>query len=185
MLPDVFRMAGCSFDRASFCTASLVVARTTRASLITQSIVGFVLQIATHHPQLKYLGTFFAAAGIYPNVPQTVAWNGNNIGGSTKRSVGIAMQVGFGNLGGVLSGFTYTYPDAPMYHRGHEVVIGLLTMSTVLCIGMSWWCARENRRRDRSDQDNGREGGGKGWSEEEMKTQKEMGDRAGFFRYTT
>lgn len=33
--------------------------------------------------------------GIYPNVPQGVAWNGNNIGGSLKRGVGIAMHVGF------------------------------------------------------------------------------------------
>ena len=31
---------------------------------------------------------------IYPNVPMGVAWNGNNIGGSTKRAVGIAMHVG-------------------------------------------------------------------------------------------
>ncbi len=33
--------------------------------------------------------------GVYPNVPQGVAWNGNNIGGSLKRAVGIAMHVGF------------------------------------------------------------------------------------------
>ena len=34
------------------------------------------------------------AYSIYPNVPMGVAWNGNNIGGSTKRAVGIAMHVG-------------------------------------------------------------------------------------------
>ena len=45
------------------------------------------------------------AMQIYPNVPQGVAWNGNNIGGSTKRGVGIAMHVGFGNLGGAIAGF--------------------------------------------------------------------------------
>lgn len=43
---------------------------------------------------VKYAGCFFAASGIYPNVPQGVAWNGNNIGGSVKRGVGIAMHVG-------------------------------------------------------------------------------------------
>lgn len=35
---------------------------------------------------------------IYPNVPMGVAWNGNNIGGATKRAVGIAMHVGTSNF---------------------------------------------------------------------------------------
>lgn len=38
-------------------------------------------------------GWFFYFS-IYPNVPMGVAWNGNNIGGATKRAVGIAMHVG-------------------------------------------------------------------------------------------
>lgn len=41
-------------------------------------------------------GCFFYAMGIYLNGPQGVAWNGNNIGGTVKRGVGIAMHVGFG-----------------------------------------------------------------------------------------
>ena len=143
---------------------------------ITHSILGFILQIATNDPLIKYLGTFFAASGIYSNVPQTVAWNGNNIGGSTKRSVGIAMQVGFGNLGGVLSGFTYLSKDAPHFHQGHGIVIGLLAMSTILCAFMRWWYDQENKRRDAE---------GKGWSREAMQAQSERGDDAHFFRFTT
>lgn len=60
------------------------------------AIVGLVMLIASDNPQVKYAGCFFFASGIYPNVPQGVAWNGNNIGGSVKRAVGIAMHVGFG-----------------------------------------------------------------------------------------
>lgn len=145
------------------------------------SILGFTLLIAAEDTHVKYLGTFFAAAGIYPNVPQTVAWNGNNIGGSTKRSVGIAMQVGFGNLGGVLSGFTYLPRDAPQYHTGHGIVIGLLAMSTFLCIFMRWWCNRENKRRDRVDAENGGRGR---WSTQAMAAEAEQGDDAGQFRFT-
>lgn len=149
--------------------------------LTTLSIIGFLIQLTTNEAKYKYLGTFFGAAGIYPNVSQTVAWNGNNIGGSTKRSVGIAMQVGFGNLGGVLSCFTYTYKDVPKYHRGHAIVIGLLTMSTILCIFMRWWCDRENKRRDEADAQSGR---GNGWSKSDMMRESGKGDHAGFFRYT-
>jgi len=145
-------------------------------------MLGFIIQLSTHHPKYRYLGTFLGAAGIYPNVSQTVAWNGNNIGGSTKRSVGIAMQVGFGNLGGVLSAFTYVaQTDGPLYHKGHGIVSGLLAMSTCLCVFMRWWCMKENRRRDVQDASNGRLGA---WKIEDMVAEKENGDDAGFFRYT-
>ncbi len=60
------------------------------------ALIGLVMLIASQNPHVKYTGCFFFAAGIYPNVPQGVAWNGNNIGGSVKRGVGIAMHVGFG-----------------------------------------------------------------------------------------
>ncbi len=52
-------------------------------------------------------------AGIFPTVPLIGAWNSNNIGGSLKRGVGIAMQVGFGNLGGAIAGFVYLSTDEP------------------------------------------------------------------------
>lgn len=54
------------------------------------SMVGLIMLIATDNNNVKYAGCFFLASGIYPNVPQGVAWNGNNIGGSLKRGVGIA-----------------------------------------------------------------------------------------------
>ncbi|KAH7131984.1 major facilitator superfamily domain-containing protein [Dendryphion nanum] len=145
------------------------------------AMIGFIIQLCSLDPKIRYLGTVFGAAGIYPNVSQAVAWNGNNIGGSTKRSVGIAMQVGCGNLGGILSGFTYTYMDAPLFHHGHLIVISLLAMSTVLCIFMRWWCTQENKKRDATDARTGRVNG---WTKQAIENQRENGDDAGFFRYT-
>ena len=52
-------------------------------------------------------------AGIFSCVPLIGAWNSNNIGGSLKRGVGIAMQVGFGNFGGAVAGFVYLAQDQP------------------------------------------------------------------------
>jgi len=91
------------------------------------------------------------------------------------------MQVGFGNLGGVLSGYTYTWKDAPNYHRGHAILIGLLSMSTVLCVFMRWWCGQENKRRDAKDAVNGQK---RVWGKKEMMAESGKGDLAGFFRYT-
>jgi MFS family permease len=70
------------------------------------AIIGLIMLISSQNPHVKYAGCFFFGGGIYPNVPQGVAWNGNNIGGSVKRAVGIAMHVGFGESCGVDCSFT-------------------------------------------------------------------------------
>ncbi|KAG8925732.1 hypothetical protein FRC02_009457 [Tulasnella sp. 418] len=144
------------------------------------AIAGFVMLIATQKPAVQYLGTFFAASGIYPNVPMGVAWNGNNIGGTTKRGVGIAMHVGFGNLGGAIGAFLYRAKDAPHYYSGHGTIIGTVSMSFVLCFIMHTYLKRENARRDRVAESNG----WKEYTQEMYEKERELGDNASFFRYT-
>ncbi|RPA85958.1 MFS general substrate transporter [Ascobolus immersus RN42] len=146
------------------------------------SIVGFVMLISTTKPAVQYLGTFLAACGIYPNVPMGVAWNGNNIGGSTKRGVGIAMHVGFGNLGGVISGFTYRAIDKPKYIPGHGTLIGTTTMSLLLCCFMTWYLRKENARRDAYAAETGVQP--EDYTHEMREAEREKGDDATFFRYT-
>ncbi|CCA74117.1 related to allantoate permease [Serendipita indica DSM 11827] len=51
------------------------------------AIIGFTMLISTENVHIQYAGTFLAASGIYANIPGGVAWNSNNIGGSTKRRV--------------------------------------------------------------------------------------------------
>jgi len=143
------------------------------------AIIGFILLISAPSFKVKYLGTFFAASGIYPNVPQGVAWNGNNIGGSTKRGVGIAMHVGFGNLGGAIAAFLYQAKHKPHYYPGHAALIGTLTMSTVLCAIMTIYLRRENARRDQVYPKKPSE-----YTTEEKHAERELGDNASFFRYT-
>ncbi len=79
------------------------------------AILGFAMLASTGKPGVQYTGTFLAASGIYPLVPMGVAWNGNNIGGSLKRGVGIAMHVGFGNLGGAISAYCFLPKYSPRY----------------------------------------------------------------------
>jgi predicted MFS family arabinose efflux permease len=74
---------------------------------------GWIMLISSGKFAIQYTGVFLATGGIFPLVPLGVAWNSNNIGGSLKRGVGIAMHVGFGNLGGVISSFIYLPKDSP------------------------------------------------------------------------
>merc|ERR1711939_352393 len=142
------------------------------------ALIGLVMLIASQNPHVKYTGCFFFAAGIYPNVPQGVAWNGNNIGGSVKRGVGIAMHVGFGNLGGAISGFIYLSKDSPKFTQGHAILIGMITMSTCLSIFMTVYLRRENARRDREYKNH------VDYTARDKAAEREKGDNATFFRYT-
>lgn len=72
---------------------------------ITCAIIGYVLLIAVPVTGAQYFGVFLAACGVYPTIPIMVMWNGNNIGGSTKRSIGMAIQIGLGNCGGLIASF--------------------------------------------------------------------------------
>ena len=134
--------------------------------------------LGSHKDHVKYAGTFFLASGIYANVPAIVAWNGNNIGGSTKRSVGIAMQVGIGNLGGVMSAYLFLPKDAPQYAHGHGALIGLSGGACLLCIFMTLYLRRENARRDSQHKALAL------YTEEERNHERHLGDNASFFRYT-
>ncbi|KAJ4286869.1 hypothetical protein N0V88_007882 [Collariella sp. IMI 366227] len=142
------------------------------------AIVGIVLLMAVKSGGVRYFGCFLMACGIYPNVPQGVAWNGNNIGGSLKRGVGIAMHVGFGNLGGTISAYLFLAKDKPRYIRGFAVLLGGQIMALVLSIFMTIYLRRENSRRDREHKPPSE------YTEEERVAERDRGDLASFFRYT-
>jgi hypothetical protein len=63
--------------------------------------VGFIICISTDNPHAIYGGVFIIACAIYPAFPGVITWMSNNLAGSYKRSAGMALQIGVGNLGGV------------------------------------------------------------------------------------
>lgn len=58
------------------------------------ALIGLIMLISSDIVGVKYTGTFFMASGVYPQVPQGIAWNSNNAGGAVKRSVVIGIQAG-------------------------------------------------------------------------------------------
>jgi MFS family permease len=142
------------------------------------AIIGLIMLMASSSSGVRYTGCFFLATGIYPNVPLGVAWNGNNIGGSLKRGVGIAMHVGFGNLGGTISAYLFLAKDKPRYLPGFGTLLGCQFMALVLSVWMYIYLRRENARRDREYKPPSE------YTEEEKFAERGKGDLATFFRYT-
>jgi hypothetical protein len=134
--------------------------------------------LGSENDHVKYAGTFFFAGGVYSTFPAIIAWNGNNVGGSVKRGIAIAIQGGMGNLGGVASAYMYLSKDAPQYRRGHGGVIALCGGAALLSLFMTTWLRRENAHRDciYKSPDT--------YTTEEKKSESHLGDYASFYRYT-
>lgn len=66
------------------------------------AILGYILLLSDKRPGVSYLGTIFAAGGIYPATAIVLGWLPNNVSGHTKRAVGCAMQISIGNCGAII-----------------------------------------------------------------------------------
>jgi hypothetical protein len=94
----------------------------------TIAACGFIILIASRDSGLSYVATFLCAIGIYPCVPNTIAWFANNIEGVYKRAVTIAIIVCAANLNGIVSSNIYRGYEAPYYTLGHSVLLGYIVI---------------------------------------------------------
>jgi MFS family permease len=65
-------------------------------------LVGFIMCISSAKPGVIYAGIFIAAAGVYSAYPGNIALISNNLAGSSKRAVGMAVHIAGGNLSGAM-----------------------------------------------------------------------------------
>ncbi|KAI0102926.1 major facilitator superfamily domain-containing protein [Nemania sp. FL0031] len=139
-------------------------------------LVGYILCISTGTPGVVYAGVFIAAAGIYSSFAGNIAWLSNNLAGGYKRSAGMAIQIGVGNLGGAFASNFYRQKDAPRYILGHALEIGFTSVGLIAaCVLVSNYM-RINKKRAKIV----REGGHNQFTPEELSAK---GDRAVTFRY--
>lgn len=96
---------------------------------------------------MSYLGTFFAAGGIYPAVALSLSWPAINVSGQTKRAVANGMQISIGNLGAVLGTQLYRAGDGPRYVVGHSFALGYLLANVVVAGALYFVLRGENARR--------------------------------------
>ncbi|KAL4912985.1 major facilitator superfamily domain-containing protein [Aspergillus aurantiobrunneus] len=119
---------------------------------ILLGMAGYGILLSIHdtaHHSIQYGALFLITCGCFSAGPVFLCWFGMNLGGHTRRSVGTAFQIGFGNIGGIVGTYSFLEKDAPLYRNGY--IIGLsfacfsAAMATVYLIGV-WY---ENRQRER------------------------------------
>lgn len=120
------------------------------------AVIGYILLLSDPHPHISYLGTIFAAAGIYPATATILAWPAINVSGQTKRATANAMQISIGNLGAVLGTQLYRTESKPRFFVGHGFAMGYLIANVVVVSTIWFVLTRENERRDREGGEGGR-----------------------------
>jgi hypothetical protein len=88
----------------------------------TLAIIGFIILIASHRPEVSYGGTILATSGAYCTAAITAGWPANNVSGQTKRAIASAVQISIGNLGGIVGSQLYQPKWAPRFVIGNCVV---------------------------------------------------------------
>ncbi|RFU25196.1 hypothetical protein B7463_g11143, partial [Scytalidium lignicola] len=111
------------------------------------AIIGYIILLAapSHKPGVSYLGTIFAAGGIYPSCAIVLSWPAANVSGQSKRATATAMTITVGNLGAVLGTQLYRPDTSPRYHLGHGFALGYLCMNLVNTSVLWLSLRRENK----------------------------------------
>ncbi|KAF7858526.1 hypothetical protein EAF04_009126 [Stromatinia cepivora] len=117
--------------------------------------IGYIILLCQSHVTtgVKYMACFFITTGGYMTQPVTWAWVANNMAGHYKRSISTALQIGIGNIGGIIASNIFLTNQAPRYPVGYGVSLGMLLMCGVMCTAFFLGLQRENAIRDRGGRD--------------------------------
>lgn len=122
---------------------------------VSVASIGYILLLLEQHISVgvRYFALFLVVSGGYITQPVTLAWLSNNVSGHYKRSIASAMQVGFGNCGGIVASNVFLQSEQPAYPTGYGTSLALLWVCGVACTVMFVGIRRENRKRERGERD--------------------------------
>ncbi|KAI6045450.1 MFS general substrate transporter [Pisolithus marmoratus] len=107
-------------------------------------LVGYIIQMTNSSAGVKYFGTYLTVIGLYAGVPCVVGWLANNLHGKYKRAVGMGIQAGMGNLGGIISSYVFRIQDEPRFMLGFAVQIGFICIGFIAMAALTFAYHRAN-----------------------------------------
>ncbi|KAK5937723.1 hypothetical protein PMZ80_009852 [Knufia obscura] len=114
------------------------------------STIGYAILLNMIHVPVgaRYFALFLITGGGYIAQPVVIVWLSNNVSGHYKRGVSSAMQIGFGNIGGIVASVVYLPTQAPRYPLGFGMGLGFLWMCVGCAVVFLLFLMRENKLRD-------------------------------------
>lgn len=101
----------------------------------------------------RYFAVFAIVGGGYIAQPITLGWLSNNLAGHYKRGAGAALQVGVGNIGGIIASNIYLEGQAPTYHLGFGLGLALVWFCVLAAVVFLLYIMRENKLRNAGKRD--------------------------------
>lgn len=115
------------------------------------TITGLMLVAYAKPFGARYFGLFLGISGANGNIPAVLSYQSNNIRMQSKRSVGSALQVGFGALGGIVASTVFRNQDKPRYLNGLWATMGCQFCTLVLVAILSWYFNRQNKKQEKGE----------------------------------
>ncbi|KAL9073506.1 MAG: hypothetical protein Q9161_002927 [Pseudevernia consocians] len=112
----------------------------------------------THKPaglplSARYMAVYLVTTGCYMVQPNAIVWVANNLGGHYKRSIILAVMIGFGNIGGIIASNIFVQTEAPRYFIGYGVSLAMLVFCGIMCTVFAVGLVGENKKRAIGERD--------------------------------
>ncbi|KAF2732172.1 putative MFS transporter [Polyplosphaeria fusca] len=111
-------------------------------------MIGYLMFLASHSAQVRYGATFLIASGAFSFGALCNAQVSANVVSDTARASAIGLTVMLGNIGGLISTWSFLPFDRPDYHIGNG--LNFATCSTIFLssIALLLWMKWSNKLRD-------------------------------------
>ena len=96
------------------------------------SLIGCIICLTVSpvtKPGVIYFALFLIPSGIFAAVPAVISWISNNLAGQWKRSIGIGLEFGLGNLiGGVVGSNIFLSRESPDFRTAYIILLSFFAM---------------------------------------------------------
>ena len=118
-------------------------------------MIGYIMFLATtqNDPMVRYGATFIITSGAFAFGALCNAQTSANLVSDTARAAGIGTTVMLGNIGGLVSTWSFVPTDAPNYPIGNGLNLGTSTTILITAILLTFYMKWDNKKRDKIDVD--------------------------------
>ncbi|KAA8646663.1 uncharacterized protein ATNIH1004_005338 [Aspergillus tanneri] len=114
-------------------------------------MIGYIMFLATTDKKTQYGATFLIASGSFTFGALCNAIASANVVSDTARSSAIGTTGLIGNIGGLISTWSYLATDAPLYHIGNGLNLAAASATLLVAIALLIYMTWDNRRRQHRD----------------------------------
>ncbi|KAK1832006.1 putative mfs transporter [Podospora conica] len=112
------------------------------------TMIGYIMFLASVNSSVRYAATFLIASSLFCLGPLSNGQVSANVVSDTARSSAIGLNVMMGNVGGLISTWSFLPTDAPNYHIGNGLNLATSGCVLIVAILTHFWMIYDNKKRE-------------------------------------